>query len=163
LGKSSPQYVFQQAIYALEFKTLFADRTFKHCFNNGVLTPTKALEIFDARTAQMDRAVVGRIGALGRLQGGDAIHPSPPGSPACNNVRSGFIPGRTAVLLNQLRAKGWYPNFEPPVFSQRGGTIVAGSNITLTFAATLQPAVLSITPRTAVTRAPSVAESRRER
>lgn len=133
LGKSSPQYIFQQAIYAQEFKTLFADRTYKHCFNDGVLTPTRAMEIFNARAAQMDRAVVGES-----ARWGDSKTTTPytrdTWLAACNTVRSGFIPGRTAVLISQLRAKGWYPSFDPPVFSQRGGSVAAGTNVTLTFA-----------------------------
>jgi hypothetical protein len=133
LGKSSPQYIFQQAIYAQEFRTLFADRTFKHCFYNGVLTPTRALEVFNARAGQMDRAVVGES-----ARWGDSKVTTPytrdTWVAACNNIRSGFIPGRTAVLLNQLRAKGWFPSFDPAVFSQRGGSVVAGSSVTLTFA-----------------------------
>jgi hypothetical protein len=134
LGKSSPQYVFQQTIYAQEFRTLFADRTYKHCFNNGVLTPATALAIFNARAAQMDRAVVGESARWGDSK---VVTPFTRATwlAACDGVRGSFIPGRTAVLLSQLRAKGWYPSFDPAVFSQRGGTIVAGSSITLTFAA----------------------------
>jgi hypothetical protein len=133
LGKSSPQYIFQQAIYAQEFRSLFADRTYRHCFNNGVLTPAKALEIFNARAAQMDRAVVGESARWGDSKSATPFTRST-WLAACDTVRSSFIPGRTNVLLSQLRAKGWYPSFDPPVFSQRGGAVVAGSNITLTFA-----------------------------
>ncbi|HET6407095.1 MAG TPA: chitobiase/beta-hexosaminidase C-terminal domain-containing protein, partial [Chthoniobacteraceae bacterium] len=132
-GKSSPQYIFQQAIYAQEFRTMFADRTFKHCFNDGVLTAAKALEIFNSRAAQMDRAVVGESARWGDSKSATPFTRAT-WLAACEGVRSGFIPGRTAVLLNQLRAKGWYPAFDPPVFSQRGGSVVAGSSITLTFA-----------------------------
>lgn len=134
LGKSSPQYIFQQTIYSQEFRALFADRTYKHCFNGGVLTPSRALEIFNARTAQMDRAVVGESARWGDSKSATPFTRAT-WLAACENVRSGFIPGRTAVLLSQLRAKGWYPSFDPPIFSKRGGSIVAGTNITLTFAA----------------------------
>jgi PA14 domain/Bacterial Ig domain/CotH kinase protein/Chitobiase/beta-hexosaminidase C-terminal domain/Lamin Tail Domain/Immunoglobulin domain len=134
LSKSSPQYIFQQTIYAQEFKALFADRTYKQCFNNGVLTPARALQIFNARTAEMDRAVVGESARWGDSKVATPFTRST-WVAACDTVRSGFLPGRTAVLLSQLRAKGWYPSFDPAVFSQRGGVVVAGSTFTLTFAA----------------------------
>ena len=133
-GKSTPQYVFQQCMSAQEFRALVADRLFKHCYNNGVLTPATALTMFNARTAQIDRAVVGESARWGDsktatpLTRDDWLN-------ACNNVRSNFLPGRTAVLIAQMRALGWYPAFDPPVFSQRGGTVTAGTAIVLTFAA----------------------------
>jgi hypothetical protein len=130
-SKSSPQYIFQQCINSQEFKTLFADRTFKHCFNGGVLTPQTALSLFNARTSAIDRAIVGES-----ARWGDSKTATPftrqTWVAACDNVRSGYIPGRTAVLLTQLRSKGWYPNFDPPVFSQHGGTVVSGTSINLT-------------------------------
>jgi hypothetical protein len=46
-------------------------------------------------------------------------------------VRNGFFPGRTAVLLNQLRAKGIIPTVDAPVFNQRGGSVPPGFSITL--------------------------------
>ena len=132
-SKSTPQYVFQQCMNALEFKTLVADRVYRHCFNNGVLTPATALAMFNARTAEIDRAVVAES-----ARWGDSKTATPLTRDnwlnACNNVRGGFIPGRTTNLISQMRAIGWYPAFDPPVFSQRGGTVAPGASITLSFA-----------------------------
>ncbi|MEO7318284.1 MAG: lamin tail domain-containing protein, partial [Chthoniobacteraceae bacterium] len=132
--KSTPQYVFQQCMNAQEFRALAADRLFKHCYNNGVLTPATALTMFNARTAQIDRAVVAESARWGDSKTATPLTRDNWLS-ACANVRNNFLPGRTAVLIAQMRALGWYPAFDPPVFSQRGGTVTAGTAITLTFAA----------------------------
>ncbi|MHA3770583.1 lamin tail domain-containing protein [Verrucomicrobiota bacterium sgz303538] len=133
-SKSNPQYIFQQCIYAQEFKTLVADRVYKHFYNGGVLTPETARALLDARGAEIDRAVVAES-----ARWGDAKVATPltraTWIAAMDNVRNNFIVQRTGVVLGQLRAKGWYPSFDPPVFSQRGGTVAPGTSITLTVAA----------------------------
>ena len=132
--KSTPQYIFQQCMYSLEFRTLVADRVYKHCYNGGVLTPATALAMFNARTAQIDRAVVAESARWGDSKTGTPLTRAN-WLNACNNVRNGFLPGRAATLVSQMRAIGWYPAFDPPLFSLRGGTVTSGTTITLTAAA----------------------------
>lgn len=131
-SKSTPQYIFQQCMRSPDFRALVADRVYKHCYNNGVLTPAAALAMFNARADQIDRAVVAESARWGDSKtNGGAPFTRDHWLNACNNVRNNFIPGRTGVLISQLRSNGWYPTFDPPVFSQRGGTLSPGTNITL--------------------------------
>lgn len=132
-SKSTPQYIFQQCMNSLEFRVLVADRIYKHCFNGGVLTPTTALAMFNARAAQLDRAIVAESARWGDSKTGTPFTRAN-WLNACNNVRNSFLPSRTANLVAQLRSAGWYPAFEPPVFSMRGGTVPTGTNVTLTVA-----------------------------
>ncbi len=132
-SKSSPQYIFQQCIHAQEFKTLFADRVYKHFYNDGVLTPATALALLNARAAEIDRAVVGESARWGDSKVSTPFK-RPTWVAAMDDVRNTFITQRTAVVLGQLRAKGWYPAFDPPVFSQRGGTVDPGANVTISVA-----------------------------
>jgi hypothetical protein len=133
-NKSTPQYIFQQCMNSLEFRMLVADRVFKHCFNNGVLTPTTALAMFNARAAQIDRAVVAESARWGDSKTGTPLTRAN-WLNACNNVRNNYLPNRTSVLVSQLRSAGWYPSFDPPIFSQRGGLVTSGANIMLTYGA----------------------------
>ena len=113
---------------------LVADRVYKHCYNSGVLTPATALAMFKTRTTQIDRAVVGESARWGDSKVA-VPYTRDNWVTACNNVRANFIPSRTSNLVAQLRTQGWYPAFDPPVFSVRGGTVTSGTAITLTFAA----------------------------
>lgn len=130
-GKSNPQYLFQQCIYSTQFKTLFADRVYRHMANNGPLTSTGAVAIFDARKAEIDRAVIAESARWGDAK------TEPPLTrnhwlSAINNVRSNFLPARTNIVLGQYRTKGWYPTFDPPVLGPRGGLLAPGTNVTVT-------------------------------
>jgi len=130
-GKSTPQYVFQQCMFSEEFRMLVADRTYKHTSYSGVLTPAAATAIFDARTSEIDRAVVAESARWGDSKSNTPFTRDSNWVPAVNNVRNNFFPGRTAVLISQMRTLGWYPSIAPPLWSQRGGTVVTGSTFTL--------------------------------
>lgn len=130
--KSTPQYVFQQCMVAQEFQMLVADRLYRHCYNGGVLTPAVATALFDARKAEIDRAVVAESARWGDSKVGIPLTRDDNWLPAINRVRSEFFPNRTAVLISQFRTLGWYPSFDPPVFSPRGGLVAPGSSVTVT-------------------------------
>ena len=131
LSYSSPQYLFQQCIYAQEFRMLFADRVFKHFNYSGALTPTAATARFDLLKSQIDRAIVGESARWGDAGVEPPITRDTDWIACVNSVRSGFLPTRTAVTLQQFRNKGWYPAIDPPQWSVRGGTVVAGATTTL--------------------------------
>ena len=136
LDKSTQQYVFQQLVAnSTDFRTLFTDRVYKQMANGGPLTPAGALAIFDVRKAEIDRAVVGESARWGDAKTSPALTRDGNWIPAINNTRNNFFPTRTANVIAQYRTRGWYPSFDPPVWSQRGGTVAAGATITLT----LQP------------------------
>ncbi len=130
-SKSSPQYVFQQCIHAREFKALFADRVQRHMFHEGALTPAAVTALFDARTAEIDRAVVPESARWGDAK------TSPPLNrnhwlAEVANVRGNYLPARTAVVISQFRSQGWLPAFDPPLLTPRGGTVEPGSGVTVT-------------------------------
>jgi len=132
LSKSSQQYVFQQLVAnSTDFRALFTDLVYKHMANGGVLTPTGALAIFNARATEIDRAVVGESARWGNAKTANALTRDGNWAPAISNVRSNYLPARTNAVLTQFRNRGWYPSFDPPVWSQRGGTVAAGASITL--------------------------------
>ncbi len=134
-SKSNPQYLFQQCIYAQEFRTLFADRAFKHFNNGGALSTTAATARFDALTGAINRAVVGESARWGDAKTEPALTHDGSWLNAVANVRANFFPNRSANVIAQFRAKGWYPSIDPPLWSQRGGTIAAGGNVALSLVA----------------------------
>ena len=131
LLKSSPQYIFQQLTANPEFRMAVADRVQKHFFNGGALTPESCLARFLARSNEIQLAVIAESARWGDakreppLTRNDWVN-------AVANVVNNFFPNRTAVVLSQLRSRGWFPNLNAPNFSQFGGVVAYGYNLSIT-------------------------------
>jgi hypothetical protein len=133
---SNPQYIWQQMWGNNEFKMLVADRVQKHLLGNGALTAPNAIARFRYRMSQIDRAVVGES-----ARWGDAKVTTPytrdTWLAACNQILNNFFPTRSGVVINQLKAKGLFPNVNAPTFSQQGGNVPAGYSLTMSGAGTI--------------------------
>ncbi len=131
VATSSPQWIFQRLWANAEFKLTVADHVHRHFFNGGLLTPEKNRERLMRRKNEIDRAVVAES-----ARWGDAKRTSPltrsDWQNAVNAVLNNYFPQRSGIVLNQLRAKGLYPNIVAPTFSQHGGPINAGFSLTMT-------------------------------
>ncbi|MGI8603989.1 MAG: lamin tail domain-containing protein [Verrucomicrobiales bacterium] len=116
-----------------DFRVLFRDRIYKHCFHGGVLTPAKAASCYNARAEEIFVALVAETA---RWQPGSSVGPLPwdrdgEWTVEWNYFKNTFFPQRTNVLLNQIRANGWYP-IEAPEYNQRGGAVPSGFDVTMT-------------------------------
>jgi len=127
---SNPQYIWQQMWVNPEFRMLAADRIHRAYFNGGVLTPAKGLARFQARMAQLDRAVVGESARWGDSKREPAFTRQD-WLNACNNVINNWFPNRTATTLQQLRNKNLYPATVAPTFNQHGGNVQPGFSLTM--------------------------------
>lgn len=130
LPKSSPQYVWQQLQANAEFRQLVGDHVQRHFFNGGALTVEKSRARFATRSNEIFAAVVAES-----ARWGDAKREPPltrnDWLAAVANVWNNFLPGRSTVVLNQLRVDGLYPAIEAPVFSQMGGNVLYGYNLVI--------------------------------
>jgi hypothetical protein len=102
-----------------DFKTQLADRIYRHCFNNGALTPAAN----DARLASRMQEI--RDSLLAECARWGYRTPANWESAAAN-IRSNLFPTRTSQLLGYLRNGGLYPSFDPPAFNQYGGLVTNG-------------------------------------
>ena len=125
LQKDVPDGLFGIMMRDEDFRVLFRDRVYKHCFHRGVLTSRRVAGAHRFRADQIRTSI---IAETARWQGGAA---SPPWDrdgewQAELNRMAGYFLVRTDNLLNQLRARpDWYP-LEAPEFDQRGGFVAAG-------------------------------------
>lgn len=115
----NPHWMHEQlAATNSAYRQRFADRVYKHLFNDGILTPQRAKALIDARTAQFDRAIVAES-----ARWGDSKRATPYTKNdwlnAINSVKS-FFDNRTPVVIEQLRGQGWYPADDPPRFTING-------------------------------------------
>jgi hypothetical protein len=130
LSKSNPQWMFQRLTTNPEFRLRVADRIHKHFFNDGVLTPAKARELFDSRTSEISQAVVAES-----ARWGDAKRATPltrvHWQTEVNRVRNSYLPGRTNTVFEDLLEDNLYPTLGAPLFSRFGGPIDPGFQLTL--------------------------------
>ena len=131
VSSSSPQWVWQKMWANAEFRLYCADRIHQYFFNGGALTPTASIARFDKRVREIDRAVVGES-----ARWGDAKR-NPPFTrddwlAVVNEIEGSYMPARSAVVLNQFRSKGLYPDVVAPEFNQHGGAVPPGFKVALT-------------------------------
>jgi len=124
IQRSTPQYIWFRMHQNPEFRTLAADRIFKHCFNNGPLSVEGMRAAFMLRSNEIQRAIVAESARWGDTQNGAPFTRDTWVS--AMNATMPFINGRTAVLLTQLRNDGLYPNINPPSLNATSGPVASG-------------------------------------
>ena len=136
-----------------EYRLFFADRVHKHFFNGGVLTPLRAADLWQRRVDQIRLALVAEA-----ARWGDAHRPDDPYTPEdewmteVNLLMGSYFPVRTGIVLNQLKAKGLYPDVAAPSFRinglyQHGGVISAGDSLSMTGQGTIYYTLDGTDPR----------------
>lgn len=120
-----------------DFKTLVADRIYKHYFNDGALTPARNDARLAARMAEVNDAFVAESARWRTMivNGSSSANSSTPPSAwlaKANDVRTNLFPGRTAQMIGYYRTRGLLPPFDPPTFSQFGGLVTNGYQPALT-------------------------------
>ncbi len=126
--RNGPGYLFEALIAEnnSDFKTLLADRIYKHFFNGGALTPAALDARLGARMAEITNSMITESARW-------SIYRNPASWVAdATTIRSNLFPGRTTQLFGMVRAAGWYPTNNPPVFDQYGGTVTNGFQPQLT-------------------------------
>lgn len=125
---SNPETLHEDLANSPEYRLAFADEAHKHLFNNGALTPDRALALFEWRRVEVGNAMIADCVRWGT---NPTAHTLTQWNTRINSVKTNFFPGRTATLLGQLRGRGFYPQVNAPAFSQRGGTVSGGFLLTL--------------------------------
>ncbi len=138
---SNPQWIFQDLCFSPEFRMRVADRAHKHLFNGGAMTPAIAQARMDALSAKINLAVKGHS-----MRWGDTAR-----TPAFNatdwqnavTAARDYLNTRHTTIVGQLRAYNLttaygdgtaplYPLTTATTFSQHGGNVAGGYNLTIT-------------------------------
>ena len=114
-----------------DYRMHFADVVHRHLFNGGTLTYPHTADMYRARMAQIDRAIVGESARWGDTRSATP-HTREDWLTNQNNVLTRFIQPRSTFVLNWLKNAGLYPNVDAPVFHingtyQHGGHVDAGA------------------------------------
>jgi len=132
LDQNAPDGVFRSLMNDADFRVYFRDRIYKHCFHDGLLRPGGLTPSFEYR---MNEISVPLIPETARWQpsSADSLPWDRDGEwqDEWDYVTDTYFAQRTGILLDQLRAQGWYP-VEAPEFDPHGGEIQAGFSPTIT-------------------------------
>lgn len=130
INYSNPQYLHQDLSASPEYRMRFADRIYRHFFNEGPMTVAANQARLDRRAAEIEPAIIAESARWGDSRRSPALN-ADNWRTARNSTRNWFS-GRNAQFLNEARARGFYPAIDPPVFNQRGGEVPAGFEVVLT-------------------------------
>ncbi|MHB9007880.1 MAG: LamG-like jellyroll fold domain-containing protein [Limisphaerales bacterium] len=131
--RDSPAYFYAQLRQNAEWRLLFADQVRRHCFHDGALTPSQAIQRFLGRCEEIDRAIV-----CESARWGDVVRTSRPYTRDVewltekNRLLADFFPARTARLVQILRNAGLYPRVDSPEFNEHGGRFTNQFILTVT-------------------------------
>ncbi|MFT4547080.1 MAG: hypothetical protein ACI9UA_003405 [Pseudoalteromonas tetraodonis] len=127
---SNPQFIYQLLTGNPEFRMDFADRTQRHFFNGGALTPDACFARYNARAVTIDTAVLAES-----ARWGDSKRAAPFLKSDWENARNYLLntwaPQRSPIVLNQLRSDNLFPNTDAPTFSQHGGHISSSAELAM--------------------------------
>ena len=114
-----------------DFMTLFQDRVYRHLFHDGALTEQNAKDRWLKLNDVVRDAVVAES-----ARWGDSLESlgNPTRTRDVDWQREvdrilGLMTGNNEYFLRALRREGYYPDWEPPEFSQHGGQIAVGSQL----------------------------------
>lgn len=126
LRRNAPDGVFRSLMNDADFQVYFRDRIYQHCFHEGVLNANALVNAFDYRVQELFEAIVPET-ARWQPSNATSLPWDRDGEWQAERdyMKTVFFPQRTAVLLSQLRAQGWYP-VDAPEFFPRGGSVAPG-------------------------------------
>jgi hypothetical protein len=128
-----------------QFRTLFGDRVYRHFFKGGALyvnpdepewdpahpENNRPAARFAARADEVEPAIVGES-----ARWGDQLRSSPytrdeHWAQQRDSLLANYFPWRSVIVLEQLRKAGLYPRIDAPVFSQEGGRVEPGFELSM--------------------------------
>ncbi|MBX3010386.1 MAG: lamin tail domain-containing protein [Caldilineaceae bacterium] len=113
-----------------DFRLLFADRLYKHLFNDGALTTAQSAARWLAITDELELAIVAES-----ARWGDARYEPPITQADWQRAREAVrqqMVGNSEKLLELARQAGYYPALDPPHLSQFGGRFAGAVTVALT-------------------------------
>lgn len=113
-----------------DFRLLFADRLYKHLFNDGALTTAQSQARWRTLTKSLETAIIAES-----ARWGDTRVEPPVTQADWIRARDAVLQqmvGNSEKLLALVRQAGYYPAIDPPTLSQWGGVLTDPVVITLT-------------------------------
>jgi hypothetical protein len=115
-----------------EYQLAFADRVQKWFFNDGILTPDSLIARYQEIADRVEQVMVAESARWGDMN-------SPTPTPIVLSdweaerdwLLNTYLPQRSAIVMDEMREYGFYPDTDAPTFSQHGGYVPSGFDLTL--------------------------------
>lgn len=147
-GNRRPTGLQQRLDNNAEYRLRYADHVRAHFFNGGALTPAMATALWTRRSDFIKEAIVAESARWGDFRR-DVL----PGRwstsqfdlytrddhylPTLDWLVETYLPQRSAIVLNQLKARNLYPDLDAPDFARHGGTVPRGFPLSVSAPATV--------------------------
>jgi hypothetical protein len=139
-GLNNPGELYNRLRANAEFRLLFADHLHRHLSPGGALTPAIAVARYRAIADPIEWAVIGESARWGDYR--RDVHVRNPPSylftdlehwlPERDRVLGTYFPQRSAVVLNQFRSIGLYPDLAAPAIEPSDGQLTPAQSVTIT-------------------------------
>jgi autotransporter-associated beta strand protein len=138
-GSNNPAEFYAALRANAEFRLRFADRLHRHCFNGGALTPEANIARYSTRAAKVEAGIFGEQARWGAYRNEiyDRNGPSPRYAldphwlAERDRLINDYFPSRTSIVIGQFKNGNLYPNVDAPTFSQHGGNLEDGQEISI--------------------------------
>ncbi|MBN2806125.1 MAG: CotH kinase family protein [Prolixibacteraceae bacterium] len=127
--KFHPQWLHQKLTENAEYRQRFADRVYRHFFNDGVFTPEKAEERFMKRAMEIDEAIIAESARWGDTFRGEAHTRDNDWWPEIENMQYYFFPYRTDIVIEQFIEADLFTYHAPPRFAVDGVNLNASTKL----------------------------------
>ncbi len=119
--KGGPTEIHTLLKQNIEYRMMFADAVYKHCFNNGALSPANFEKSFLFRANEIDDAIIlesARWGDYLEKETGVTYTKNEYWDVEVNKVLESYIPQRRDIVISQLQdfKNNLFPKIMPPVF-----------------------------------------------
>jgi hypothetical protein len=131
-AKSNPHYVFTRLTANAEFRMRLADHIQKQFFNGGVFTTEACRTRLLTRSNEISSAVIAESARWGDSKRATPLTRNVEWLTELNRVFGNYFGQRPGIVLGQFTAKGWFPSVAAPSFSQFGGIVPNGFQLTIT-------------------------------
>ncbi|MHC4587479.1 MAG: CotH kinase family protein, partial [Planctomycetota bacterium] len=128
----NPHWLHEQLIAnKADYRMRFADRVYRHFFNDGLLTPGMSQNRIRARAEQIELAIIAESARWGDSKRSSPFTRDSHWQPEIDRILNNYLPSRTEVVLEQFKSVGWYPRVEAPTFSHRTAQVEPGFRLTM--------------------------------
>ena len=139
-----------------EYRLRFADHVHRHFFNAGIFTPEAYAEVWNRRADEIRLPLVAES-----ARWGDAHSAATPYTPdnewetKMAALNATYFPQRTAIVLDQLKARGLYPSVAAPLLTPHGATFSGRMGVALSAGRAVYYTVDGSDPRAYLTGTPT--------
>jgi hypothetical protein len=115
-SKFHPQWLHFRLSSNAEYRMRFADRTYRHLFNRGALTPEANIRRFSKRAEEIRLAIIGESARWGDSRSGSPRTRDDDWVPQIQNVIKNYFPFRNDIVIGQLIDEELFTDIKPVKF-----------------------------------------------